>query len=373
MSTPTGGATGGLSFSCCKAREMLAFYRLGIKRVVLGTRDGGVPQAGSTTRTNTYTRVASDEEAAHTPALEPMLSRSLTKIFLLSFVVLVCMHRLVRPRSAAVVGRAFSSYTAELVALRARGALFPKGRAEMYRAFLRDVQRDTKRNDEIPPRPRLSPRNPRLAALELPKPPRRPRGLRVMSFNVHFWQRGYSSRLYGDNQEACVEAVRRHQPDVLLLQEVVPTDVAAGGAYDALGALARLGYIHRVMVAAPEVHALMRVRMVQCIRCRHHHDMHMRTGCRCTRSPTSPRTARRRHGGCRVPSSAATRCAARVACRSATAASAAARRPTPSCRWRRVVAAVAVAALAPEAGAEVVRWWLCTRCTRRRAAPQRRD
>ena len=46
MSTPTGGATGGLSFSCCKAGEMLAFYRLGIKRVVLGTRDGGVPQAG---------------------------------------------------------------------------------------------------------------------------------------------------------------------------------------------------------------------------------------------------------------------------------------------------------------------------------------
>jgi endonuclease/exonuclease/phosphatase family metal-dependent hydrolase len=91
--------------------------------------------------------------------------------------------------------------------------------------------------------------------LELPKPPRRPRGLRVMSFNVHFWQRGYSSRLHGDNQEACVEAVRRHQPDVLLLQEVVPADVAAGGAYDALSALARLGYIHRVMVAAPEVHA----------------------------------------------------------------------------------------------------------------------
>ena len=189
-----------------------------------------------------------------------MLSRSLGKIFLLSFVVLVCMHRLVRPPRAAVVGRAFSSHTAELVVLRARGAPFPKGRAEMYRAFLRDVKRDAKRNDAIPPRPRLSPRNPRLAALELPKPARRPRGLRVMSFNVHFWQRGYSSRLHGDNQEACVEAVRRHQPDVLLLQEVVPTDVAAGGAlaglgYDALGALARLGYIHRVMVAAPEVHA----------------------------------------------------------------------------------------------------------------------
>ena len=87
-------------------------------------------------------------------------------IFLLSFIVLVCMHRLVRPRAAAVVGRAFSSYTAELVALRARGALFPKGRAEMYRAFLRDVQRDAKRNGAIPPRPRLSPRNPRLAARE---------------------------------------------------------------------------------------------------------------------------------------------------------------------------------------------------------------
>ena len=316
-----------------------------------------------------YARVASDEEATHTPVLEPMLSRSLGKIFLLSFVVLVCMHRLVRPPRAAVVGRAFSSHTAELVALRARGALFPKGRAEMYRAFLRDVKRDAKRNDAIPPRPRLSPRNPRLAALELPKPARRPRGLRVMSFNVHFWQRGYSSRLHGDNQEACVEAVRRHQPDVLLLQEVVPTDVAAGGAlaglgYDALGVLARLGYIHRVMVAAPEVHAH---RMRTCTV--HAHDTC--TGCRCTRSPTSPRTARRRHGGCRVPSSAAARCAARVACRSA-AAAAAARQLTPRCRWRRV-AAVAEAALAPEAGAEAVRWWLCTRCTRRRAAPQRRD
>jgi hypothetical protein len=223
-----------------------------------GARAVGGNDGTTTTRTTTtkeYARIASDEEAAHKPVLEPMLSRSLIKIFLLSFIVLVCMHRLVRPRAAAVVGRAFSSYTAELVALRARGALFPKGRAEMYRAFLRDVQRDAKRNGAIPPRPRLSPRNPRLAALELPKPPRRPRGLRVMSFNVHFWQRGYSSRLHGDNQEACVEAVRRHQPDVLLLQEVVPADVAAGGAYDALSALARLGYIHRVMVAAPEVHA----------------------------------------------------------------------------------------------------------------------
>ena len=155
-----------------------------------------------------YQPIAQNEGPADTPGLEPMLSRSLTKIFLLSFFVLVCMHRLVRPsRHAAVVGpssRAISSYTAELVALQARGAPFPKGRgvrAEMYRAFLRDIERDAKRNGAIPPPPHVSSRL-RLAALELPTPPRRPHGLRVMSFNVHFWQRGYSSRLHGDNQEA---------------------------------------------------------------------------------------------------------------------------------------------------------------------------
>ena len=239
-------------------------------------------------------------------------------LLVLGLLFLAAMHRLVRPSFPRSTGpdesRAYSSYTAELVALQAQGAPFPKGKGvqeEMYKAFLRDVSRDATRNAAIPSR--LSSHGMRLAAFNVPTPPRLPRGLRVMSFNVHFWQQGYSNRLRGANQKACVELVRRHAPDVLLLQEVVPTGPSEG-THDALAELESQGYTHRLLVPAPEARALPPpARLPRAATARATARAPPRPRRRCTRCRARPRTAPRRDGGCRPPFSAAARCFMRAA------------------------------------------------------------
>ena len=95
-------------------------------------------------------------------------------------------------RTKTTMERAFSSYTAELVALQAEGAPFPKGKAAkegMWRAFKRDVARGLPANAAIPPR--------------LPSGQPGAVSLRVMAYNIHFWQRGYSAVVMGPIGDGC--------------------------------------------------------------------------------------------------------------------------------------------------------------------------
>jgi endonuclease/exonuclease/phosphatase family metal-dependent hydrolase len=118
------------------------------------------------------------------------------------------------PRGMAAAGA--SGFAAELVRRSAAGEAFPRGAAVkgmMYDAFLGDVERGA------------AALNPLVPAAPSP-------GLRVVSWNVHFFQRGYSGEEGGDNRAEVAAVLAELQPDVILLQELVcPADwLQAGGS-----------------------------------------------------------------------------------------------------------------------------------------------
>lgn len=47
--------------------------------------------------------------------------------------------------------------------------------------------------------------------------------LRVMTFNVHFFQQGFSGKCFGDSMDDVMSILKRVNPDVLMLQEVPPS------------------------------------------------------------------------------------------------------------------------------------------------------
>lgn len=114
-----------------------------------------------------------------------------------------------------------ASFAAELVRRAAAGEQFPRGRSVktmMYDAFLLDTAAGQRLNELIPPR-----HIPPQAALREPSPS--PDTLRVVCWNVHFWQRGYSGEVSGDNRGEVSAVISQLQPDVILMQELVcPAD-----------------------------------------------------------------------------------------------------------------------------------------------------
>ena len=176
----------------------------------------------------------------------------------------------VAERAAAVPAAAAgaSSFAAELVRRSAAGEAFPRGAAVkgmMYNAFLADVACGAAAlNPSVPARPALG------------AEPRTHSSLRVVSWNLHFFQRGYSGDEGGDNRAEVAAVLAELQPDVILLQELVcPVEhlpaserqqVAEGvPAVDLTeerkSALLQLldpalGYVHAAVAPEPDCHVL---------------------------------------------------------------------------------------------------------------------
>lgn len=105
-----------------------------------------------------------------------------------------------------------SSFFAKIASSVADGSPPPQGKQLMYQCFLDDVAASVPSNAAIPKRNGTRP----------------PRTLRVMTFNVHFFQRGYSGEEHGDNRTCINQIVGHLKPDVIFLQEVVAMDVSCG-------------------------------------------------------------------------------------------------------------------------------------------------
>ena len=141
-----------------------------------------------------------------------------------------------------------SHFVDALIAAETAGRDPPRGKEKMYACFLADVAASVVCNGYIPPHVAASAASPTL---------------RVLSWNVHFWQRGYSGEERGDNRAAINDAVRRLSPDVILLQEVIdPTAVAVSERQvDRKAQLLRcldptLGYVHASWALASDCHVL---------------------------------------------------------------------------------------------------------------------
>jgi endonuclease/exonuclease/phosphatase family metal-dependent hydrolase len=164
------------------------------------------------------------------------------------------------PSSAALDERPVALYTQKLIELQRRGEKFPRGKdakeqvgalclcscargyygahenplpvrkTQMYAAFVKEASM-VDSHSRAPPLPA-------------------PGALRMLTWNIHFWRRGYSALELGDNTAEVVACVRSINPDVLLLQEVVDTNnelkVLADG----------LGYQVCQLSASPDVHTL---------------------------------------------------------------------------------------------------------------------
>jgi endonuclease/exonuclease/phosphatase family metal-dependent hydrolase len=108
---------------------------------------------------------------------------------------------------------AVSSFIARVGASMAKGMPTPTGKQLMYECFLADVAASVPANANIPER----------------SAQRTPRTLRAVTFNVHFFQRGYSGEEHGDNRACINRIVRRLNPDVIFLQEVVAVGESGEG------------------------------------------------------------------------------------------------------------------------------------------------
>lgn len=108
----------------------------------------------------------------------------------------------------------------------------------MYDCFKRDVAKGEAANAQIPPHFAFD------AA-------RQQRTLRVMTFNVHFFQKGFSGVCLGDATDEVMDAIERSNPDVLMLQEVPPS------LLDSLRKrLHVLGLVYFVAAGSADVHIL---------------------------------------------------------------------------------------------------------------------
>ena len=94
------------------------------------------------------------------------------------------------------------TFVQELIRRRVAGPRITKD--EMYDAFLEDVKQGMPLNDAIP--------------MHTPSQG----SLRVLTWNVHFFQRGYSGVEHGCNRDEVKATVARLNPDVILIQEGVP-------------------------------------------------------------------------------------------------------------------------------------------------------
>ena len=89
-----------------------------------------------------------------------------------------------------------------------------------------------------------------------------PRGadvaLRILTFNVHFFQRGYAGEEHGPNRGAISDAVRATNPDVVLLQEVTDGDGRSIARNEQLHSVLdpALGYTHVAFAPASDCHVL---------------------------------------------------------------------------------------------------------------------
>jgi endonuclease/exonuclease/phosphatase family metal-dependent hydrolase len=155
-----------------------------------------------------------------------------------------------------------SSFATELARRAATSEAFPRGasvKTMMYDAYLADIQAGaTALHDQIPTRPAAAASS---AA---------PSSLRVMSYNVHFFQRGYSGEQGGDNRAEVSAVIAELQPDVILLQELCCPADWAGSEDGAAGvdlnaercaALLKLlnpalGYAYATVAPEPDVHVL---------------------------------------------------------------------------------------------------------------------
>lgn len=81
--------------------------------------------------------------------------------------------------------------------------------------------------------------------------------LRLLTFNVHFFQRGFSGEEHGPNRAAISDAVRATSPDVVLLQEVVSDGASITCDEQLLSVLdPALGYTHVTFAPASDCHVL---------------------------------------------------------------------------------------------------------------------
>ena len=77
------------------------------------------------------------------------------------------------------------------------------------------------------------------------------RRLRVVSFNLHFFQEGFSNVLKGSNRATVVGIIQELNADVLLLQELPHSAVD-----DFASELASMGYSHHVAAGSSDAHVL---------------------------------------------------------------------------------------------------------------------
>jgi endonuclease/exonuclease/phosphatase family metal-dependent hydrolase len=77
---------------------------------------------------------------------------------------------------------------------------------------------------------------------------------RVVSFNVHFFTRGYSSEAFSDNSEEVEKVLVSLNADVVFLQEVPESLLGPLGS--ATKMLNSLGYMHTVVAGSSDVHVL---------------------------------------------------------------------------------------------------------------------
>ena len=109
----------------------------------------------------------------------------------------------------------------------------------MYESFRRDVSRG------------ITIENPSIPAHSGVASGGVPRRLRLVSFNVHFFQKGYSGVELGDSREEVLKLVADLNPELLLLQEV-PKSVLP----DLYRRLAAIGFPHVVAGGSADAHVL---------------------------------------------------------------------------------------------------------------------
>ena len=111
--------------------------------------------------------------------------------------------------------------------------------------FYECFEKDVARGKELE-----NPRIPKHSAFSLsPQSSQVP--LRLVSFNVHFFQRGFSNVLKGSSHEEVLQILSELNADVLLLQEVPQSAVA-----DLARRLAAMGYPHHVAAGSADAHVL---------------------------------------------------------------------------------------------------------------------